>query len=150
MEYKQEVVNQAIAMLESSVARFETKTISDAEGIGAFLRLKYGRLKTEVFGIVKVDQKNRVIGSKVIDRGVSDKIKLYPRKTMKYILSDNLCTGYFIFHNHPSGCGVFSESDIALTKKYKAISDFLEIRLLDHILITKDSVISYQSALGWL
>ena len=46
-------------------------------------------------------------------------------------------------HNHPSGSVIPSRADIEVTLKLKKVLDILEIRLLDHIIITRDSYYSF-------
>lgn len=52
-------------------------------------------------------------------------------------------TAIIIAHNHPSGKLQASESDLALTRKIKKCSEFLDIDLLDHLIITKNGFYSF-------
>jgi DNA repair protein RadC len=54
-----------------------------------------------------------------------------------------LSTQIIIAHNHPSGNLNPSNSDIALTKKIKEAGDFLDIKLLDHIIISDGEYYSF-------
>ena len=47
-----------------------------------------------------------------------------------------------LVHNHPTGNLKASEEDISLTKKVKAAGDNLDIKLLDHVIITNEGFIS--------
>ena len=51
-------------------------------------------------------------------------------------------SAFIIAHNHPSGNKKPSESDITLTKKIQAAGDIMEIKLLDHLILTKEEYIS--------
>lgn len=55
----------------------------------------------------------------------------------------SLSTGIIICHNHPSGALVPSQSDIKLTSSLKTAAKQMEIQLLDHIIITKESYYSF-------
>lgn len=57
---------------------------------------------------------------------------------------DTLSTGVILVHNHPSGCMEFSGEDKRLTEKVKKGLELLNIRLLDHIVVTEESYISAQ------
>ena len=48
-----------------------------------------------------------------------------------------------IAHNHPSSNLNPSEADKSLTKKLKSAGQFLDITLLDHLIITKDGYYSF-------
>ena len=47
-----------------------------------------------------------------------------------------------IAHNHPSGFLKASSADVKLTKRIKEVGELMNIALLDHLIITKDSYYS--------
>lgn len=54
-----------------------------------------------------------------------------------------MASGIIISHNHPSGNLTASQSDIDLTKKLKEAGKFLELQLLDHIIVTTEGYFSF-------
>ncbi|MBL7870526.1 MAG: JAB domain-containing protein, partial [Cyclobacteriaceae bacterium] len=52
-------------------------------------------------------------------------------------------SGIILSHNHPSGNLQPSQADIDLTRKIKEAGRFLEIQLLDHIIITTEGYYSF-------
>ncbi|HAE14207.1 MAG: hypothetical protein H6546_04260 [Chitinophagales bacterium] len=48
-----------------------------------------------------------------------------------------------VAHNHPSGTLRPSENDLKLTQKLKQVGDLIDVRLLDHIIITSESYYSF-------
>ena len=52
-------------------------------------------------------------------------------------------SGIIVAHNHPSGNLTASQSDIDLTRKLKEAGKFLEIQLLDHVLVTTEGYFSF-------
>lgn len=54
-----------------------------------------------------------------------------------------LATGIIIAHNHPSGTLQPSEADKAITKKIREAGKFLDINILDHLIITDESYFSF-------
>lgn len=52
-------------------------------------------------------------------------------------------TNFMIAHNHPSGNTTPSEVDKAMTKKIKQAGELLDIKLLDHLIITSESYYSF-------
>lgn len=63
---------------------------------------------------------------------------------MVYTLALNCCaTSIIMAHNHPSGKLQASESDKQITQKLKKAGEFLDIKLLDHIILTDESFFSF-------
>jgi DNA repair protein RadC len=63
---------------------------------------------------------------------------------MIYTLALNSCsTSIIIAHNHPSGKLAPSTADLSITKKIKAAGEFLDIKLLDHLILTDESYLSF-------
>jgi DNA repair protein RadC len=54
-----------------------------------------------------------------------------------------LATGIIIAHNHPSGTLTPSEADKNITKKIKEAGKFLDINIIDHLIITDESFFSF-------
>jgi DNA repair protein RadC len=54
-----------------------------------------------------------------------------------------MATGLIVSHNHPSGNLQPSQADIDLTRKIKEAGRFLEIQLLDHIILTTEGYYSF-------
>lgn len=61
---------------------------------------------------------------------------------LKYAV-DSLASSIILVHNHPSGNLQASESDIAITKKTKNALNLFDVKLLDHLILTKDSYYSF-------
>ncbi|MCA6372212.1 MAG: JAB domain-containing protein [Cytophagales bacterium] len=90
-----------------------------------------------------LNQANRLIGYNEIGAGgvafCPVDVKLLFQKAL-------LCPGMvsiLICHNHPGGILKPSDSDISLTKKIKKSCELLEIRLLDHLIVTENSYFSF-------
>ncbi len=56
---------------------------------------------------------------------------------------ENVTTALIVCHNHPSGNLIPSENDYILTKKIKKAGEILDIKLLDHVIITTKSFYSF-------
>ena len=65
---------------------------------------------------------------------------------VRLVLRDALltqATGLILIHNHPSGTLKPSQSDINITNKVKKASELMDIKLLDHLILTEDSYYSF-------
>ena len=60
----------------------------------------------------------------------------------KYVI-DSLASACMIAHNHPSGTLHPSEPDKQITRKLKSVLDLLECKLIDHVILTKESYYSF-------
>ncbi|MFA6118110.1 MAG: JAB domain-containing protein [Sphingomonas sp.] len=87
--------------------------------------------------VLVVDTKNRPLGLFVVAQGGLKEMTL----DMSVILRGVLLlggTGFFFFHNHPSGEPTPSMEDRNLTESIKRASDLLKVKFLDHIILTPD------------
>ncbi len=91
--------------------------------------------------IVLLNTANKSLGySKVSTGGVSGTLV-----DIKIIFQTALmgnASAFIIAHNHPSGNLKPSRADINLTKKIQAAGDIMEIKLLDHLILTKEGFMS--------
>lgn len=96
----------------------------------------------ESFFVVYLNQMNNTIGWYKVSQGSITGTLADPRLIMKKGL-ECLATSMILCHNHPSGNLKPSEADLILTKKLKEAGDFLDIKVLDHIILTTDSYTSF-------
>lgn len=96
---------------------------------------------TEEFLVLFLNRANRAIGySRISQGGVSGTV-VDPKVIFQIALKGNV-SSLILAHNHPSGNTQPSESDIQLTRKLKNAGAFLEIQVLDHLIITSESYYS--------
>ena len=112
------------------------ETVSKPEDIFAFVRLHLGPGTTECLHALYLDDARHVVHHQEVAMGTVNRLPLYPREVLKPALLHN-ATGLILVHNHPDGQPVPSESDLELTKKIEDISIMFDIKLLDHMIVTK-------------
>jgi DNA repair protein RadC len=118
-----------------------TKSLEASE----FIRQFYGDdLEIfESFFILLLDRSNTTIGyAKISQGGISGTI-VDLKLIAKYAV-DALATSVILAHNHPSGNLNPSESDIKITNKAVQGLKILDINVIEHIILTKDSYYSLQ------
>lgn len=120
----------------------EKSYINSTKDLLDFLKIDISYEKKEIFKIILLNSKNIFLDEKNIFEGTLDKSSVYPRELVKYILNKNAKSVIFV-HNHPSGCTKPSEKDIIFTKKMKEIFFNIEIRLLDHLIVSKGEHFSF-------
>jgi DNA repair protein RadC len=107
-----------------------------------FLQSTIGHLDHEVFACFFLDQFGYLIEFKVLFRGSTDQTLIYPRQLIKEALQRN-SSAIILAHNHPNGIAHPSQADLCLTKELKNILKFIEINILDHIIVTQDAYYSF-------
>ena len=95
----------------------------------------------EVFMILFLDSKNRVIAHEELFRGSIASAAVHPREVVKRALRHN-AAGVVAVHNHPSGCAEPSLNDLHLTKKLIDALALIEVRLVDHLICGGLEIIS--------
>jgi len=93
----------------------------------------------EVFAVLFLDQRHRVICFEEMFRGTIDGANVYPREVVKKSLEHNAAAVIFA-HNHPSGVAEPSQADENITQRLKKALSLVDIRVLDHFVIGDDVV----------
>ena len=98
--------------------------------------------KQEHFYCVYLDTKNHIIKDKLLFIGTINESLIHPREIFKeaYLLS---ASSIICVHNHPAGSIEPSQNDIITTNQIKESGLLLGIKLLDHIIIGKDTYYSF-------
>ncbi|HED34255.1 MAG TPA: JAB domain-containing protein [Gammaproteobacteria bacterium] len=95
----------------------------------------------EVFAILFMDQRHRVIQFEEMFRGTIDSATVYPREVVKKALECNAAAVIFA-HNHPSGIAEPSHADERITRRLTDALALVDVRVLDHFVVG-DSVVSF-------
>lgn len=107
-----------------------------------FLRMLLAERKAEVFGCLYLDNRHRVIETVELFQGTIDGASVYPRVVVQQALTVNAAAVMF-FHNHPSGVAEPSNADQAITRRLKEALALIDIRVLDHFVVTAGESISF-------
>ncbi len=111
------------------------------EDIQRFLRLKLSGRRNEVFGIVLLDTRHRLIRVVELFRGTVDWAAVSPRVVVRNAL-DNNAAAVVLFRNRPSGIAEPSGADRDIARKLGRALELIDVRLLDHIVVTDGSFVS--------
>lgn len=95
----------------------------------------------EVFAILFMDQRHRIIQFEEMFRGTIDSATVYPREVVKKALECNAAAVIFA-HNHPSGVAEPSQADERITRRLTDALALVDVRVLDHFVVG-DSVVSF-------
>jgi DNA repair protein RadC len=117
-------------------------TLSSPRTTKDYLSLKLGDLQHEVFAILFLDRRNRLICYREMFRGTIDGSTVHPREVVKEALAQN-AAGVIFAHPHPSGVASPSAADEAITARLKEALSLIDVRVLDHIVIAGGEAVSF-------
>ena len=120
----------------------EKKKISSSVSVFELMQPIIGELPHEEFWIVYVNNSNKVIQKQLLSKGGITGTLVDVRLVLKNALEVG-ATGLILAHNHPSGTLKPSEADQQLTKKLKNAAESLDIKVLDHLIITEKAYFSF-------
>jgi DNA repair protein RadC len=95
----------------------------------------------EVFALLLLDNRHRVIVFHELFRGTLDGANVYPREVVKTALEHNAAATVLV-HNHPSGDPEPSQADLNLTHKLQEALNLVGVRTLDHIVVGHEGCVS--------
>lgn len=140
-------------ILEAAEAIFRRRLdrqgkIGEPSDAGNYLRAHCAHLDHEVFGCIFPDTRHGILAVENIFRGTIDGAEVHPREVAKRGLMLN-AAAVIAFHNHPSGNLEPSAADRAITARLKQALALLDIRLLDHLVVSSEGYTSL-AARGWV
>ena len=97
---------------------------------------------SEVFAILCLSTKHRIIGYHEVSRGTLDTALVHPREVFKAVILAN-AAAIILAHNHPSGDPTPSVADVTLTERLVKAGRLLGIAVLDHIVIGDGAWVSF-------
>lgn len=98
--------------------------------------------KKEIFKVLFLNAKNRIINTEDLFEGTLNSSIVYPREIMKKAINYNAVNLIFV-HNHPSGNPEPSQSDKDITKNLVNAGKVMQIKILDHIIIGDNRYFSF-------
>lgn len=99
-------------------------------------------LAHEEFWVIVLNRANHIIRKTQVSKGGISGTVADPKIIFKQALEVS-GSSIILIHNHPSGNLKPSQADINLTKKMKSAGDFLEIPVLDHIIVSDNTYFSF-------
>lgn len=120
----------------------EKKKISSSASVFELLQPDIGELPHEEFHVLYLNNSNRVIKKEQLSKGGITGTLVDVRLAMKRSIELG-ATALILAHNHPSGNLSPSSADKQLTQKLKTAGESLDIKVLDHVIVTEKSYFSF-------
>jgi len=120
----------------------EKLVVKDSSDMAKYLQAMLKDYQHEVFGVVFLNRSNRVNHFEIISKGGITGTVADPRIILKKALEED-AVSLILCHNHPSGSIKPSRADEELTLKIKEAARFLDIKILDHIIVSEYGYYSF-------
>ncbi len=119
----------------------EKPVFATPQAVREYLQLQLGGRSHEIFAVLFLDSQHRLLALEELFRGTLTQTSVYPREVVVRALAHNAAS-VVLAHNHPSGAAQPSRADEALTQTLKAALGLVDVRVLDHFVVTCAQAVS--------
>ncbi|MBI9040605.1 DNA repair protein RadC [Lutibacter sp.] len=123
-------------------AALELPKISSSKAVFDIMQPIIGELKHEEFWVIYLNNSNKVLYKEQLSKGGLTGTLVDVRLVFKKAL-DLYATAIILCHNHPSGKLQPSNADKSITQKLKQAGETLDIKVLDHLIVTENAYFSF-------
>ncbi|RZJ70023.1 DNA repair protein RadC [Flavobacterium sp.] len=120
----------------------EMSQISSSHDVFQIMQPLIGELPHEEFWVIYMNNANKILNKFQLSKGGMTGTIVDVRLVYKVALQHG-ATGVILCHNHPSGTLKASEADRQITRKLKIAGENLDIKVLDHIIVTETAYMSF-------
>lgn len=115
----------------------ETRSFTSPRDSMAFLKAQLGHKTHEVFAVLWLDNRHRLIRFQQMFNGTVDGASVHVREVVRAALACNACA-CIVAHNHPLGVAEPSAADRNITRQLRDALQLVGVRVLDHIVVGAD------------
>ena len=116
--------------------------MSSPHAVREFLAVKLGTLDHEIFAVLLLDTRHRLIDYVELFRGTINGASVHPREVVKLALARN-AAALVLAHPHPSGSPEPSQADELITQRLKEALALVDIAVLDHVIVAGGETVSF-------
>ena len=122
-------------------------SLSDPKRLADFWRMRIGSTPNEVFEVAYLDSAYRLLrdGVERLEEGTIDRAAVYPRRVVEAALRRG-AFAIVVAHNHPNGVVIATDHDKILTRTIVLAAQTVNIRVLDHLIISAGETFSFRAA----
>ena len=125
-----------------AAATLEKPVVQTSKDIAQYLKAVLKDFTYEVFAVLFLNRANKINHFEIISRGGITATVADPRIILKKALEED-ATSIVLSHNHPSGSLKPSKADKELTKKIIEAAKYLDINVIDHIIVSEEGYYSF-------
>nr|WP_318383585.1 DNA repair protein RadC [uncultured Enterobacter sp.] len=126
----------------------EEQSLLSPEMTREFLQSQLTDEAREIFIVIYLDNQNRVLKHSRLFAGTLSHVEVHPRELVREAIKIN-AAAVILAHNHPSGSAEPSKSDKQMTERVIKCCQFMDIRVLDHLVIGRGEYVSFAER-GWI
>jgi DNA repair protein RadC len=143
-ELRTATANEIIAAARRAMTRRVRRgtAMDSPQAVREFLSIKLGALEHELFAVLLLDSRHRLIEYVELFRGTIDGASVHPREVVKLALARN-AAALVLAHPHPSGAPTPSQADELITRRLREALALVDIRVLDHVIVAGGDSISF-------
>ncbi len=124
------------------------EALRDAGAVYGHLGGRLAQLEREVFLVLLLDGRNRLLGELRISEGTLTAALVHPREVFAPAIRLT-AAAIVLVHNHPSGDPTPSPEDAALTDRLRRAGELIGIKILDHVVVGQGRFVSMAEAGRW-
>jgi len=128
--------------IRRNMADNKKETVQSSKDVALYLQAQLQYKKHEVFAVVFLNRANKINHFEIISEGGITGTVADPRIILKKALEHD-AVSLVLSHNHPSGNLTPSRQDQDLTNKIKEASNYFDIKVLDHIIVSEEGYYSF-------
>lgn len=122
-----------------------TPAFESTNAVADYLRLIFANRQTEAFVALWLDNRHHLLLDEILSEGSINEAAVYPREVVIAALKAQASAVIFA-HNHPSGRDAEpSPNDISITRRLVAALSLIDIRVLDHMVVSGHRVVSMRA-----
>jgi DNA repair protein RadC len=140
-EHERAVIDAALTILRLHLRR-PGAYAAGVDAAKALAILHYAHHEAEAFGVMFLDSQNGVIAIEELFKGTLTHMTVPPREVVRAALRHNAAS-VILMHNHPGGSPTAPLADRALTQTLKEALSLVEVRIVDHLIVASDDVMSF-------
>lgn len=115
---------------------FDREVLSSPQSVATLAKARLAGMANEQCWIALVDAQNRLIAWQMLNAGSVGEVAAAPRQIFEAAILHK-ASGIILVHNHPGGSAKPSQADLALTAELQKLAKGMDIRFLDHIIVTE-------------
>lgn len=141
LSQQDQLIQCALKCLESRII-YRSYQINSAQDACNYLRLNLAQEVNEIFGVLFLDNKHRILAFEKLFQGTVNTTTVYARVIVQRALAHN-AAAVILVHNHPSGSVDPSKEDEAMTHRLKDMLSIIDVNVLDHIIVSMEDTFSF-------
>jgi DNA repair protein RadC len=137
-----QIIATALKCLEERMSYATGEKLSSSLAVKNYMKLQLSHEKNEIFAAMFMDNGHRLLAFEKLFCGTVNEAVVYPRVMVQKAIQYN-ASRVIVAHNHPSGVAEPSSADKKVTEGLKHILRIIDVKLLDHIVVTMQETYSF-------